>query len=238
MKKSLIFIQLGMTLLVGSYTKVNADTITISPTSNSALMLAKVNYTDVKSTFGITYNWTTDRVNFRTKPNLAAEIIKTLDKRTKVSYISEDNGWTKIKCGVEVGYIYSEYLTDKELFVSKMNRWGIELTDDEIGLLAKIVWLESRSQKDIGEQAVVECVLNRMISLDYPDTLEGVLSQTGHFVTWNNRNNAEPTDMEIKNINKVLSNETDILTFKYVYFSTSPRTDTYIKIGQHYFCKE
>ncbi len=44
------------------------------------------------------------------------------------------------------------------------NRWNISLTDEEIDLLAKIVWLEANGEPVEGQEAVVEVVLNRMAS--------------------------------------------------------------------------
>ena len=57
------------------------------------------------------------------------------------------------------------------------NRWNITLTQEEIDLLAKIVWLESQGEPTEGQEAVVEVVFNRMASEKYPDTLYDVLSQ-------------------------------------------------------------
>ena len=55
------------------------------------------------------------------------------------------------------------------------NRWNITLTQEEIDLLAKIVWLESQGEPTEGQEAVVEVVFNRMASEKYPDTLYDVL---------------------------------------------------------------
>ena len=75
------------------------------------------------------------------------------------------------------------------------NRWNISLTDEEIDLLAKIVWLEANGEPVEGQEAVVEVVLNRMASDLYPDTLYDVLSQNNpvQFVSWKRRDKAHPT---------------------------------------------
>ena len=113
----------------------------------------------------------------------------------------------------------SKYLSDEELFTSDKNKWGIDLTEDEIDLLAKIVWLECRGESDKGQRAVIEVVLNRMIYKKYfSTTLNGVLGDKGEFTTWDDRNNAEPTEKEYDNIHRVLNDETNILGFEAIYF--------------------
>ena len=46
------------------------------------------------------------------------------------------------------------------------NRWGISLSSDERDLLAKIVWLEARGEGQIGQEAVIEIIFNRMVDND------------------------------------------------------------------------
>jgi hypothetical protein len=117
------------------------------------------------------------------------------------------------------------------------NRWNIELTNDEIDLLASIVWIESRGESDKGQRAVVEVVFNRMIHWDFEGSLYEVLSADGQFCSWRLRNKSEPSEKEYDNIQKVLNGETDILGLNKVYFSTSPRNNINQKqIGHHWFC--
>ena len=118
------------------------------------------------------------------------------------------------------------------------NRWDITLTSDEIDLLAKIVWLEARGESDLGKQAVVEVVFNRMIHEYFQGSLYEVLSSRNQFSTWKNKNIAKPTDSEYDAINKVLNGKTNILPIDTVYFSTSPRNSNIVAhIGCHYFCR-
>lgn len=119
------------------------------------------------------------------------------------------------------------------------NRWGITLTEEEIDLLARIVWLESNAESDMGQQAVVEVVFNRMASELYPNTLYDVLSQKNpvQFCSWKNRDIARPTEKEYQNIKEVLSGNTNILRNDTLYFSTKALTPNLdIRIGGHSFC--
>lgn len=119
-----------------------------------------------------------------------------------------------------------------------MNRWNISLSQDEINLLANIVWLESRGESEIGQKAVCEVILNRMKHTNFEGTLYEILSARNQFSSWGSRNNAHPTDETYKIVKQVLNGKTQILSKDYVYFSTSPRNNKgTVKIGNHYFCK-
>lgn len=119
------------------------------------------------------------------------------------------------------------------------NRWGIQLTEEEIELLAKIVWVEARGESETGQKAVVEVVLNRMVSEDFPDNLYDVLSQKNptQFASWKLRETARPTEKEYTSIYEVLEGMTNILREDTVYFATKKLTGNLdLKIGGHYFC--
>lgn len=119
------------------------------------------------------------------------------------------------------------------------NRWNITLSEEEIDLLAKIVWLEANGEPVEGQQAVVEVVFNRMASELYPDTLYDVLSQKNpvQFCSWKNVGIAKPTEKEYNSIRQVLYGNTDLLRNDTLYFSTSPLTShTDVRIGGHSFC--
>lgn len=128
---------------------------------------------------------------------------------------------------------------EEEEEITATNRWGISLTEEEIDLLARIVWLEAGGEPELGQQAVVEVILNRMASDIYPDTLYDVLSQRHpvQFCSWKNREIAKPTEKEYRSIEEVLSGNTNILRNDTLYFSTmalTPNVD--MRIGGHSFC--
>lgn len=121
------------------------------------------------------------------------------------------------------------------------NRWNIELTDEEIEMLAKIIFLEAHLEPEDGISAAIEVVFNRMISDSFPDTLEEVLSQDNpvQFVTWSFIDKGEPTDKEYDMIYAALNGEKEVLTTEYVYFARGKQNNhDPIKIGDHWFCKE
>lgn len=135
---------------------------------------------------------------------------------------------------VEVETTFEE--TEEETYE---NRWGIQLTEEEIDLLAKILWVEARGESEAGQEAVVEVIFNRMVSEDFPDTLYDVLSQKNptQFASWKLRDTAEPTEKEYTSIYEVLSGKTSIVKNDTLYFATKKLTrNVDLKIGGHYFC--
>ena len=123
--------------------------------------------------------------------------------------------------------------------VTYENRWGIHLTESEIDLLAKILWVEARGESDAGQAAVVEVIFNRMISEEFPDDLYDVLSQKNpvQFASWKLRDTAEPTEREYETIYSVLNGKTSIVKNDTLYFATKKLTRNLdLRIGGHYFC--
>lgn len=121
------------------------------------------------------------------------------------------------------------------------NRWGISLTPTEVDLLSRIVMLEAGGESPLGQQAVTEVILNRMISPYYGGSLEYVLSTKGQFTTWAKRYSAQatPTPQVIASVNAVLQGETHILPFETLYFSRKPQNRRIqIRIGRHTFCNQ
>ena len=133
--------------------------------------------------------------------------------------------------------VEAEVVTEEVEEVLYENRWDIQLTDDEIDLLAKILWLEARGESEEGRQAVVEVVFNRMVSDEFPDALQEVLSQKSQFSTWKSREKAKPTEKEYATIYSVLNGESSVVREDTVFFATKKITRNLDqKIGGHYFC--
>jgi len=134
-----------------------------------------------------------------------------------------------------------EVMVEETVEVVKLyeNRWNIQLTEEEIDLLAKIVWVESRGESQEGQKAVVEVILNRIASEKFPNTLYEVLSQKNptQFASWKHRDSARPTEKEYASIYSVLNGESGILREDTLYFATKKLTRNLdVKIDGHYFC--
>ena len=119
------------------------------------------------------------------------------------------------------------------------NRWNITLTQEEIDLLAKIVWLESQGEPTEGQEAVVEVVLTGWLpkNIQIPCMTCSSQGNPTQFCSWKNRERAKPTEKEYTSIHEVLNGNTHILRNDTLYFSTEPLTPRLDqKIGGHSFC--
>ena len=119
------------------------------------------------------------------------------------------------------------------------NRWGVQLTLEEIELLGRIVQLECGHDIQESKCATIETIFNRIFDPRYPNTLEEVLSQKGQFSTWKNRNisKATPTNDTYNCINMVLNGQTNVLEMDNMKFNNKPIGKNPIKIGAQYYGK-
>ena len=58
---------------------------------------------------------------------------------------------------------------------------GASYAASDLDLLAALVWAEAGDQDFIGQRIVADCVLNRVRSAAWPNTVEGVIYQGGQF---------------------------------------------------------
>ena len=176
-----------------------------------------------------------------------SELSFTTEKENEVSFEKNDTNLVQLYNNeeevieVEPDFAESEETEATEVTEEAVyqNRWEIQLTEEEIDLLAKILWVEARGESETGQKAVVEVVFNRMISEEFPNTLYDVLSQKKpvQFASWKLREKAKPTEKEYSSIYAVLNGETSIVREDTVYFATKKLTRNLdIKIGGHYFC--
>lgn len=170
----------------------------------------------------------------------AAGVCRVLSKYSFTTESDEKTGIAKKDVIVVTTPSDEEAVTESDREEeTNQNRWNISLTEEEIDLLAKIVWLESCGEPEEGQEAVVEVIFNRMASDKYPNTLYDVLSQKNpvQFCSWKNRDIAKPTEKEYQSIENVLSGNTNILRNDTLYFSTEPLTSRLdVIIGGHSFC--
>lgn len=117
---------------------------------------------------------------------------------------------------------------------------SITLTENEKHVLWWIVALEAKDQPDVGQRAVVEVVFNRVLSPDWPNTVEEVLFQPGQFSTipYLTHPYTDATEKEMDNINYVLEHGRTALPEDYVFFATyKANGKDFIQIQDHYFAR-
>lgn len=118
-------------------------------------------------------------------------------------------------------------------------RGSRDLSQDEINLLAKVVYLEAGNQSDEGQRAVVEVILNRVDSShhSFPNSVSEVIYRKGQFSTVPMISRTAVREKELNNIRTVLNGGARVLpSSDYVYFATSRINGrNHIKIGDHWF---
>lgn len=113
---------------------------------------------------------------------------------------------------------------------------GVELTDEEKTMFAKLLWLECRGESHEGQQAVAEVILNRLVADNFPDTLKGIIYAKGQFPSIVDMDKAEPTQTQYEAIEAAL-NGPYILPKDVVFYALFKENDNFWgKIGEHYFC--
>lgn len=181
--------------------------------------------------------WTNARVNVRKKPTTKSAVLTTYKYNKKVAYTRLKNGWSKIKYDCGYAYIKSKYIsTKKNPPLSPYVDLIDNLTDDEKYLLYQITYAEAGDQTMEGQRAVIEVIFNRMLSDRYPDTLRGVLSQSGQFTTWKLRNVVKHNKDQVKAL-KLVYTEEPVLNTNYLMFSMGKNSwgKNYVKIDDQWF---
>ena len=123
------------------------------------------------------------------------------------------------------------------------NRYAeLHFSDEDVYILACLVYHEARGENFEGQVAVVEAVLNRMLSDYFPDTVEEVVFQkygdVWQFSPAPYLYSAEPDKEQYLAVHTAIEEREHILSEDTVYFSTAPYNESVdMIIGNHYFCK-
>lgn len=122
-------------------------------------------------------------------------------------------------------------------------------SDKEIDELCRVMYLECRGESFEGKCAVVETILNRVLSESFPDSIHDVLSERGQFSTWKHiadAYNVSEDDIAVSQgeicraIMYVYDNGRTVLpSSKYVYFDTrGVNGREHIRIDNQFFGRE
>lgn len=154
--------------------------------------------------------------------------------------LSEDGKWI---IGIKEPEVVVEIATESNAVIEEgiqsinSNRWGITLTNEERDVLAKIVDLEAGNQCDLGQQAVVEVIFNRVTHSGFNNDVIGVLSERGQFSTWSYRHKGTPDARTYANIDAVVNGQTNIFPSNTVFFSRGAQNKRIqTRIEDHVFC--
>lgn len=152
------------------------------------------------------------------------------------------SGW--ISTGYSASWIYDVdempedpfiYVEEEEPYVEPRYE-SLELSDDDLELLARLVWAEARGEEDQGQQAVAEVILNRVASQRFPNTVSGVIYAQDQFRGSKFIHEAEPTQTQYEAVERALYGPY-ILPMEVTHFATYPvNKDVWGTIGSHTFC--
>lgn len=88
--------------------------------------------------------------------------------------------WSKVSAAEEVDCdLYKEEISAVQVF--SVSDKTIYVTEDDVYLMAQIVYAESRSEPYEGKVAVASVILNRLKSPGFPKSVEGVIKQKAAF---------------------------------------------------------
>ena len=126
---------------------------------------------------------------------------------------------------------------------SNNNSYG-SYSSSDIWLLAKVIEAEARGESYTGQVAVGAVVLNRVESASFPDTISGVVYQSGAFSAVTDRNwTVSPTATSRKAAQDAI-NGWDPTYGSLYYYNPAKTSNKWIRtrpvvttIGSHVFCK-
>lgn len=113
-----------------------------------------------------------------------------------------------------------------------------ELYDDSLELLAICVEAEAGNQDFLGKCLVVDVILNRVDSPDFPDDITSVISQPYQFTSYNDGNMDkvwEPSEETFEAVRHELQNRTDCKILYFTEGDYNPYCTPGYKHGAHYF---
>ncbi len=113
---------------------------------------------------------------------------------------------------------------------------GIELTQEERDMMAKLICMEAESEPFEGQQAIAEVILNRLASGTFQSTIQGVIHAEGQFRAADRLYAAKPTHIQYEAIDRAL-NGPYVLPIGVVFFGTyQTNENVWGTIGNHTFC--
>ncbi len=113
---------------------------------------------------------------------------------------------------------------------------GIELTQTDRDLMAKLLCMEGESEPFEAQQAMAEVILNRLAAGNFQSTIENIIFAEGQFASSNRLYLAEPTHIQYEAIDRAYNGPYRVPK-DVVFFSAGKVNDNvYEKIGAHWFC--
>lgn len=190
-------------------------------------------------------------LNLRAEATTSSSVIGALYKggTVTVQSVSADGQWYKVETLVNgkavTGYAYAQYITLTDQAPENGGEGDTNgngsYTEAEVELLAALVYCEAGNQPYEGKLAVANVVLNRINSVQFPNTMKEVIYQSGQFTPAFSGALAEALssgvpDECVKAAKDAIAGNNNVEG--YYFFNTVVDTSSvaeYIKIGDHIF---
>ena len=114
----------------------------------------------------------------------------------------------------------------------------LSLSDQDVELIAKLVYAEADGEPFEGQQAVAEVILNRVAAYNFPGTVTGVIKAPDQFRAANQLYRAKPTHVQYEAVRRAWKGPY-VLDKDVVFFSTGAvNKNVWGTIGNHTFCHQ
>lgn len=152
--------------------------------------------------------------------------------------------WFQSKNGLSVDGIAGPKTLEAMGIFSSSSGGGTSNSSSDLNLLARLVYAEARGEPYTGQVAVAAVVLNRVKNSSFPNTIAGVIYQSGAFsVVADGQINLTPNSTAKKAAQDAI-NGWDPTYGSIYYFNPNTATSSWIwsrpvtvVIGNHRFCK-
>ena len=149
----------------------------------------------------------------------------------------------KLIAGYTGGWIYDKSAMPEEPFIyvpepkAEVPRYGdLELTEEEMDLIAKLICVEGGTEPFEGQQAIAEVILNRLAKGGFGETIRGIIYAEGQFEAVRQLYLAKPTYSQYKAIENALYGPYVLPEDVYYFAKFKMNNNVWGKIGSHYFC--
>lgn len=128
------------------------------------------------------------------------------------------------------------YYQEKEIDRSNPRYPHLTLTDEDIDLIARLVWAEARGESERGQQAVAEVILNRLNSPDFPNSVRDILYAPDQFRTVSQLDKATPSQTQFKAVERAIYGPYVLPENVFYFGQEMPNFNVWGTIGGHVFC--
>lgn len=142
---------------------------------------------------------------------------------------------------LEPVYCGGNMTAPKEVTVEETEDYDLfaGFSESDINLMAAIVYYEAGNQSMEGKQYVVDCILNRLDSKKFPDSIVEILSAPKQFTTYKKAAALSPEDIPIECYGAVIHEIHERSNYEVLYFSSEGYNGSkgLFQCGDHYFSK-